>query len=242
MLSLRSVLYTLASINSLTYGLRSGAPFCSVDVAKIQSAHGPGGPDPGYSLEIDESSENSASISIKGRNSWQGLLIYVYGQDEKVHLGSFDLSGNGLKFQTVSACSGDNTKITEKSTVTHSDASNKDVKLTWKPLPGDEAKGPFKVKALVTLGTSPWQVLEKTLELKKNVGEPTQTSTAVVSATPQSQAGQTQPIVPRPQPSTETASHYPGKRKCHRKKAYAQKSGGNTGDKQLMKMIVGSDW
>lgn len=191
--------------------LPSGAPICNALVDRIKGAHGSDSAQIGYGLDVQKKGD---AFEIKVKNSgaqsdFKGLLMYVVGKDENVHLGSFkNMDSSNFKFVT-SGCQGG-----AESTVTHSNGNSKPFTsaFTWSPSPGDETKGPFKIVSIVTAGRTPWQKLD---DVPLELGASAPSTTGAGPAPPTPGASVLPPMgMPAIPPSGSATGAPPRKFKC----------------------------
>jgi hypothetical protein len=133
--------------------------------------------DAGYSLAAFPDNNGGFDIMIQNAQltTFKGVLMYVVGGSSNEHLGSFAINTNSFKFSDA-LCSSEGVQAAPESTVTHSSSASKPVAGTtfnWLPNPGDDAKGPWTVQAVVSNGQNPYQILELPLDSMAQPSQPT---------------------------------------------------------------------
>ncbi|KAJ3365888.1 hypothetical protein HDU91_002043 [Kappamyces sp. JEL0680] len=140
----------------------TGAPACGINESKIQQGmNSASDATLGYGLRVAKVSSSPATWTVqvensRGRQDYQGLLLYVTSASPSEHLGSFSfLNATKWKFQPESLCSSANITGTTlgTSTVTHANpdrvALAKNVTFTWTATANEIAKGSLSFQAVV---------------------------------------------------------------------------------------------
>ncbi|KAJ3083075.1 hypothetical protein HK102_001271 [Quaeritorhiza haematococci] len=162
-------LASLAAFASSTYALPGGAPRCAVNETAIANAHGsPSNPALGYGIQVSGPVTPGQPVDITvtnsaGRDSFNGILIYVVGSNPQLRLGQFlNIDAASFKPQTeicqTAQFTGDASAV-----LTHSNPSPKPLttRLQWQMLPQDAAAdpGPYQIVSAIVISPAEWMVV-----------------------------------------------------------------------------------
>jgi hypothetical protein len=148
------VIYTLTLLSKKTFAFPNKAGLCEADADKMAKSAMGGKDDKGlgFSLEADASDETAVIVSIKGKDPFKGLLLYVTEDGSKKPVGGWDNLPDTL--QVLSSCA-------DGPTLSHKDPSDKsNLQVSWKP-PQDGGNKKFVAHGIVVgKAKSSWQIIE----------------------------------------------------------------------------------
>ncbi|KAJ3090964.1 hypothetical protein HK102_002088 [Quaeritorhiza haematococci] len=166
------VAFTLTAFAAFASGVSArptGAPRCAVNETAIAAGHGnPSTPTLGYSIQVSGPVTPGQPVEFTiansaGKTDFNGLLIYVTGQNKQLRLGKFlNIDQANFKPQTE-ICRNANFQGDAEAVLTHTNAAPKPLttKLQWQMLPEDAARdpGPYEIISAVVINPREWQVL-----------------------------------------------------------------------------------
>ncbi|KAJ3079180.1 hypothetical protein HK102_003973 [Quaeritorhiza haematococci] len=171
---MRTSIFFIATIllilASPALALPNGAPKCALNPQVVANGHETA-PNPamGYGIQVSGPISPGQRVNFTvtnnaGRNTFNGILMYVQGQNPSIHIGKFvNLNTNFFRPQRPNICAAANLRGDLLATITHANPNPKPIadSFQWEMLPEDAAAdpGPYQIISAIAISPQEWMVV-----------------------------------------------------------------------------------